>query len=105
MKMLGAAIVVLLALAAANSVFVVREGHAALLLQFGSIESAPLEPGLHFKWPFVQRADLYDTRAIVTRLRAEREPHYSQAHLHIVSGPGPHHNTVSRILEALDQWL
>jgi len=70
MKMLGAAIVVLLALAAANSVFVVREGHAALLLQFSSIESAPLEPGLHFKLPFVQRADLYDTRAIVT----ESEP-------------------------------
>ena len=70
MKMLGAAIVVLLALAAANSVFVVREGHAALLLQFSSIESAPLGPGLHFKLPFVQRADLYDTRTIVT----ESEP-------------------------------
>ena len=70
MKMLGAAIVVLLVLAAANSVFVVREGHAALLLQFGSIESAALDPGLHFKWPFVQRAETYDTRAIVT----ESEP-------------------------------
>jgi membrane protease subunit HflC len=70
MKMLGAAIVMLLVLAAANSVFVVREGHAALLLQFGSIESAALGPGLHFKLPFMQSTDAYDTRAIVT----ESEP-------------------------------
>ena len=46
-----------------------------------------------------------DPHEIIGRLRTEREPHYSQAHLHIVSGPGPHQNTVSRILEALDQWL
>ncbi|HTM95708.1 MAG TPA: shikimate kinase [Croceibacterium sp.] len=46
-----------------------------------------------------------DPHEIIGRLQAEREPHYSQAHLHIVSGPGPHQNTVSRILEALDQWL
>ncbi|HEY3521550.1 MAG TPA: protease modulator HflC [Rhodanobacteraceae bacterium] len=70
MKMLGAAILVLLVLAAANSILVVREGHAALLLQLGSIEGAALDPGLHFKWPFVQRAEMYDTRAIVT----ESEP-------------------------------
>ena len=70
MRVLGAAIVLLLVLAAANSVFVVREGHAALLLRLGSIEGAALEPGLHFKWPFVQRAETYDTRMIVT----ESEP-------------------------------
>ena len=46
-----------------------------------------------------------DPREILSRLRAEREPYYSQAHLHVVSGPGPHQNTVLRILEALDQWL
>jgi len=46
-----------------------------------------------------------DPREIIGRLRAEREPHYSQAHVSIKSGPGPHQNTVSRILEALDQWL
>lgn len=46
-----------------------------------------------------------DPREIIARLRAEREPHYSQAHLHVISGPGPHQVTVKRILEALDQWL
>jgi shikimate kinase len=46
-----------------------------------------------------------DPREIVERLRAEREPHYSQAQLHITSGPGPHQQTALRILEALDQWL
>ncbi|MGH8211936.1 MAG: SPFH domain-containing protein, partial [Rhodanobacteraceae bacterium] len=70
MKMLGAAIMLLLVLAAGNSVFVVREGHAALLMQFRSIEGVAVDPGLHFKLPFVQRAEVYDTRAIVT----ESEP-------------------------------
>jgi shikimate kinase len=46
-----------------------------------------------------------DPREIVARLRAEREPHYSQAHIHITSGPGPHQQAALRILEALDQWL
>ncbi|MER3546122.1 MAG: protease modulator HflC [Rhodanobacteraceae bacterium] len=72
MKILSAAIVLLLALAAADSVFVVREGHAALLLQLGRIDSAALPPGLHFKLPFAQRADVYDTRAIVTESEPER---------------------------------
>ena len=72
MRMLGAAIVLLLALAGADSVFAVREGHAALLLQFGRIDSGALDPGLHFKLPFVQRVDLYDTRAIVTESEPDR---------------------------------
>ncbi len=72
MKTLGAAVVLLLALAAADSLFVVREGHAALLLQFGRIDSVALTPGLHFKLPFVQRADIYDTRAIVTESEPDR---------------------------------
>ena len=70
MRVLAGAIVLLLALAAANSVLVVREGHAALLFQFGRIQGGPVGPGLHFKLPFVQRADTYDMRAIVT----ESEP-------------------------------
>lgn len=46
-----------------------------------------------------------DTRAIVTRMKAERDPAYSQAPLHVSSDRGPHANAVARILEALDQWL
>lgn len=46
-----------------------------------------------------------DPREIIARLRAERAPHYSQAHIHITSGAGPHQQTVLKILEALDKWL
>lgn len=70
MKTLAAAIVLLLVLAAADSMFVVREGHGALRLQFGNIEGAALGPGLHFKLPLVQRVQTYDTRDIL----AESDP-------------------------------
>lgn len=46
-----------------------------------------------------------DTREIVARLRAEREPAYAQAPIHVKSDAGPHGKTVNRILEALDKWL
>jgi shikimate kinase len=46
-----------------------------------------------------------DPREIIARLRAEREPYYKQAQIHVSSGPGPHQQTALRILEALDQWL
>lgn len=46
-----------------------------------------------------------DPREILTRLRAEREPAYSQAPIHVKSENGPHQRTVARILKAIDQWL
>jgi len=72
MKVFAALIVLILVLAGADSVFVVREGHGALLLQFGRLVSAPLAPGLHFKIPFAQQVDVYDTRAIVSESEPER---------------------------------
>src|SRR5690348_18384638 len=72
MKVVAALIVLILALAGADSVFVVREGHGALLLQFGRIASAPLGPGLHVKFPFAQQVDVYDTRTIVSESEPER---------------------------------
>ena len=72
MKTVFAAIVLLLVLAAADSVFVVPEGRGALLLQFGNIEGAPLGPGLHFKLPFAQRVQFYDTRDILTESDPDR---------------------------------
>lgn len=44
-------------------------------------------------------------REILTRLRAEREPSYSQAPIHVISKTGPHHVTISNILRAIDSWL
>lgn len=72
MKILAAILVLILALAGADSVFVVREGHGALLLQFGRIAGPALAPGLHFKLPFAQQVDVYDTRAIVSESEPER---------------------------------
>ncbi|WP_225206174.1 shikimate kinase [Novosphingobium huizhouense] len=44
-------------------------------------------------------------REILTRLRAERQPHYAQAAIHVVSGQQPHAVTADRILRAIDSWL
>lgn len=45
-----------------------------------------------------------DPREIVTRLKAEREPAYAEAPIHVTSVGGPHGDTVMRIVEALGQW-
>ncbi|MXP25490.1 shikimate kinase [Altererythrobacter indicus] len=42
---------------------------------------------------------------ILKRLKIERRPFYEQAPLHVLSEPGPHLQTVIRIIKALDQWL
>ena len=46
-----------------------------------------------------------DPREILTRLAAEREPFYRQAHIRVVSETGPHADTARAILEAIDTWL
>ncbi|MGE3692181.1 MAG: shikimate kinase [Novosphingobium sp.] len=44
-------------------------------------------------------------RETLTRLRDERAPAYSQAHIHVTSGDGPHARTVSKVLKGIAQWL
>lgn len=46
-----------------------------------------------------------DPHEILTRLRDERQPFYSQAPIHVISTTQPHQITASRILRAIDQWL
>ena len=46
-----------------------------------------------------------DVREIIARMKAEREPSYAEAQIHITSDTAPHGATVNRILEALDQCL
>jgi shikimate kinase len=46
-----------------------------------------------------------DPREILTRLLGEREPHYSQAQVRVVSGDGPHSDTARSIIEAIGKWL
>jgi shikimate kinase len=46
-----------------------------------------------------------DPREILTRLAAEREPFYRQAHIRVASKNGPHADTARAIIEAIDKWL
>lgn len=46
-----------------------------------------------------------DPREILGRLREERRPYYSQAPIHVVSGSGPHVQTINKVLEGISQWL
>jgi shikimate kinase len=44
-------------------------------------------------------------REILTRLREDRQPMYSQAQIHVQSGQHPHTMTAHKILKAIDAWL
>lgn len=44
-------------------------------------------------------------RETLARLRAEREPHYSQAPIHVLSAAGPHVQTINKVLQGISQWL
>ena len=46
-----------------------------------------------------------DPREILSRLREERRPAYSQAPVHVMSGRVPHSQTVAKVLRGIDQWL
>lgn len=46
-----------------------------------------------------------DPAAIIARLRTERESAYAQAPIKVMSHPGPHSDTLNRILQELDSWL
>ncbi len=46
-----------------------------------------------------------DRREILTRLREERRPAYSQAPIHVTSHDGPHGKTVDLVLKGIAQWL
>ena len=46
-----------------------------------------------------------DPKEIVARLKAEREDAYAEAPIKVMSQPGPHGDTVNRILQELAAWL
>lgn len=46
-----------------------------------------------------------DPRETLARLREERKPYYSQAPIHVLSGSGPHVQTINKVLEGISQWL
>ena len=48
-----------------SSVFVVREGHSAIVLNLGRVVRTDLGPGLHFKVPLIETARVFDRRLLV----------------------------------------
>ena len=46
-----------------------------------------------------------DPRETLTRLKTEREPFYSQAPIHVISGHAAHTRTVAQICKEISGWL
>jgi membrane protease subunit HflC len=59
-------------LALMGSVFIVREGHSAIVLNLGRVVRSDVGPGLHFKFPLVETARVFDRRLQVLPAEAER---------------------------------
>lgn len=55
-----------------NSVFVISETQRGVLLKFGEVVNADLEPGLHFKIPFVDSVRKFDGRILTVDSTPER---------------------------------
>ena len=69
---LWVAIAVTALLAFLGSVFVVREGHSAIVFRLGTIVRTDVGPGLHFKVPLVESARVFDRRLLVLPAESER---------------------------------
>ena len=59
-------------LALLGSVYVVSEGQTAIVLNLGRVTRTDVGPGLHFKWPLVESARVFDRRLQVLDAEPER---------------------------------
>ena len=67
---IGVLVAVLLGLM--GSVYVVREGQTGMVLNLGRVARSDVGPGLHFKWPLVESAQVFDLRFQVLGTTPER---------------------------------
>jgi membrane protease subunit HflC len=65
-------IALVIAIVGANSLFVVTEFERAVLLEFGKVVRADIEPGLHVKKPFINTVRKFDGRVLTLDAPAER---------------------------------
>ena len=68
-------ILLLIALAvmlASNSLFIIKETERAVLLKFGEVVRADLQPGLHWKIPFVNNVRKFEGRVLTVDSQPER---------------------------------
>ena len=57
---------------AAGSLYVVNETQRGVLLRFGRVINADIQPGLHVKWPFADQVRKFDARVLSLDAPAER---------------------------------
>lgn len=60
------------AILGSNSLFIVNEMQRAVLLEFGAVVRADIEPGLHPKWPFINEVMKFDGRVLTSDAPPER---------------------------------
>lgn len=63
-SIVSAVLVLILVVVGTSSLFVVKETERAVLLQFGELVRADIEPGLHFKLPYVNTVRKFDGRVL-----------------------------------------
>ena len=63
-SIVSAVLVLILVILGSSSLFVVKETERAVLLQFGELVRADIEPGLHFKLPYVNTVRKFDGRVL-----------------------------------------
>lgn len=78
-RTIGAIIALLVLLILFGSVYTVQEGQQAMLLQLGNIVTNKKTnmpyitgPGMHFKWPFVNSVQIFDTRLQTLDIKSSR---------------------------------
>ena len=55
-----------------TTVFIVPETHRGVLLRFGSLVQTDIQPGLHFKLPWVDNARTVDVRVLTLNIEQQR---------------------------------
>lgn len=66
------AVLVLVLFVLPNSIYVISETERGVLLKFGEVVRGDLEPGLHFKVPFVDNVRRFDGRILTVDSNPER---------------------------------
>ena len=71
-SLLGIVLLGLILLLGSQSLFVVKETEVAIKLKFGEIVTTDIQPGLHFKVPFIEVVKRFDARVLTLDTNASR---------------------------------
>lgn len=59
-----------------RAIYVIKETERGVLLKFGEVVNPDIQPGLHFKWPFVNNVRKFDGRVLT--VDSQPEPFFTQ---------------------------